>query len=134
MIADEAIRERRAGGRGHEALSERAARQLSQQEKSQRATYTVVNDGTERDLQDRLSAILDMLPSAPSQPVTVTASPAAGPGAPAPPRASAPPAAPAAPRCSAWPWSASSSVRSLLALPLSSEAVNDFGLPLQYPT
>ncbi len=66
VIADEAIREQRAAARGHEALSERAARQLSQQEKSQRATYTVVNDGTERELQDRLSAILDMLPSDPS--------------------------------------------------------------------
>ncbi|MGH2894636.1 MAG: dephospho-CoA kinase [Solirubrobacteraceae bacterium] len=66
VIADEAIRVQRAAGRGHEALSERAARQLSQKEKSQRATYTVVNDGTERQLQDRLSAILDMLLSADS--------------------------------------------------------------------
>ena len=66
VIADEAVRAQRAAGRGHEALSERAARQLSQQEKSQRATYTVVNDGTESELQDRLSVILDMLPSAPS--------------------------------------------------------------------
>ena len=66
VIADEAIRQQRADARGHEALSERAARQLSQQEKSQRATYTVVNDGSERELQDRLSAILDMLPPAPS--------------------------------------------------------------------
>jgi dephospho-CoA kinase len=66
VIADEAVRQQRAAARGHEALSERAARQLTQQEKSQRATYTVVNDGTERELQDRLSAILDMLRSAPS--------------------------------------------------------------------
>jgi dephospho-CoA kinase len=63
VIADESLREQRAAARGHEALSERAARQLSQQEKSQRATYTVLNDGTEHELQDRLSAILDMLPS-----------------------------------------------------------------------
>jgi dephospho-CoA kinase len=66
VIADEEIRASRAAGRGHEALSERAARQLTQQEKSQRATYTVVNDGSESELQDRLSAILDMLPPAPS--------------------------------------------------------------------
>ncbi len=66
VIADEAIRHERAVARGHEALSERAARQLTQQEKSQRATYTVVNDGSEGDLQDRLSAILDMLPPAAS--------------------------------------------------------------------
>ncbi len=66
VIADEEVRAQRAAGRGHEALSERAARQLSQQEKSQRATYTVINDGTERELQDRLSAILDMLAPADS--------------------------------------------------------------------
>ncbi len=61
VIADEAIRERRAAARGHRALAERAARQLSQQEKAQRATYAVINDGTEAQLQDKLSAILDML-------------------------------------------------------------------------
>jgi dephospho-CoA kinase len=66
VIAEEAIRHERAAARGHEALSERAARQLSQEEKSQRATYTVVNDGSEDELSDRLSAILDMLPPAPS--------------------------------------------------------------------
>lgn len=61
VVADEAVRERRAAARGHEALSERAARQLTQQEKAERATYTVLNDGTESDLADKLSAILDML-------------------------------------------------------------------------
>jgi dephospho-CoA kinase len=61
VIADETIREARASARGHEALSERAARQLTQQEKSQRATYTVVNDTTESELEQTLSAILDML-------------------------------------------------------------------------
>ena len=65
VIADEAIREQRAARRGHEALSERAARQLSQQEKSQLATYTVSNDGTERELEQQLSGILDMLSSEP---------------------------------------------------------------------
>jgi dephospho-CoA kinase len=63
VVADEAIREQRAAGRRHEALSERAARQLTQREKSQRATYTVVNDGTEQELEHQLSAILDMLPA-----------------------------------------------------------------------
>jgi len=61
VIADEAIRHRRAGDRGHEALNERVARQLSQQEKSQLATYTVVNDGSEAELETRLSSILEML-------------------------------------------------------------------------
>ena len=61
VIADETIREARAAARGHEALSQRAARQLTQQEKSQRATYSVVNDGTEPELERKLSSILDML-------------------------------------------------------------------------
>jgi len=61
VIADEAIRAQRASVRGHAALAERAARQLTQEEKSQLATYTVVNDGTELDLEHKLSGILDML-------------------------------------------------------------------------
>jgi dephospho-CoA kinase len=61
VIADEAIREARAGARGHQALDERVARQLPQEEKSQLATYTVVNDGTEAELETRLSSILEML-------------------------------------------------------------------------
>ena len=61
VIADEAIRQARADARGHQALDERVARQLSQQEKSQLATYTVVNDGSEAELEARLSSILEML-------------------------------------------------------------------------
>ncbi|MHB1568297.1 MAG: dephospho-CoA kinase [Solirubrobacteraceae bacterium] len=58
VIADEQLRERRAAERGHAAVAERSARQLSQQEKSRRATYTVVNDGTREQLAAELSAIL----------------------------------------------------------------------------
>jgi dephospho-CoA kinase len=47
--------------RGHHALDERSARQLSQDEKAQRATYVVVNDGSVEELESQLSAILDML-------------------------------------------------------------------------
>ena len=61
VIADEAVRNERASGRGHQALDERTARQLTQEEKSQRATYTVVNDGSEAELESELSAILDTL-------------------------------------------------------------------------
>jgi dephospho-CoA kinase len=61
VIAEEAVRHERAAVRGHAALDERAARQLTQQEKSERATYTVVNDGTVAELETKLSAILDML-------------------------------------------------------------------------
>ena len=57
------LRRQRASSRGHAALEQRAARQLSQEEKSGRATYTVVNDGTVEDLEGKLSAILEMLKS-----------------------------------------------------------------------
>lgn len=62
IVADEAVRAQRAGARGHQALVERSVRQLSQQEKAQRATYRVVNDGTVEQLAARLSAVLEMLP------------------------------------------------------------------------
>ena len=61
VVADESVRQARAGARGHQALDERVARQLSQQEKSQLATYTVVNDDSEAELEARLSSILEML-------------------------------------------------------------------------
>ena len=61
VITDEELRAERAGARGHQALEERAARQLSQQEKAQRATYVVVNDGTVEELESKLSAILEKL-------------------------------------------------------------------------
>jgi dephospho-CoA kinase len=61
VIADEELRADRAGTRGHEALAERGARQLTQQEKAHRATYVVTNDGSVDDLEETLSGILAML-------------------------------------------------------------------------
>ncbi len=61
VIAEESVRHQRASARGHASLDERQARQLTQEEKSQRATYTVLNDGSEADLEAKLSSILDML-------------------------------------------------------------------------
>jgi dephospho-CoA kinase len=61
VIAPEKLRAERASGRGHEALDERLARQLTQEEKSQRATYTVVNDGDVGELESKLADVLDML-------------------------------------------------------------------------
>ena len=61
IVADEAVRSDRAGGRGHAAVAERTARQLSQEEKAARAQYVVVNDGTPAELEAALSAVLDML-------------------------------------------------------------------------
>jgi dephospho-CoA kinase len=63
VVAEEAVRRRRADARGHAAVDERSARQLSQEEKARRATHTVVNDGTIEDLESKLSAILAKLTS-----------------------------------------------------------------------
>jgi dephospho-CoA kinase len=61
VIANEAVRRARAADRGHASLDERAARQLSQEEKAARATFVVRNDGSERDLERQLSSVLDKL-------------------------------------------------------------------------
>ena len=61
VIAPEDVRADRAGGRGHEALDERLARQLTQEEKSRRATYTIVNDGSVGQLEEKLADVLDIL-------------------------------------------------------------------------
>jgi dephospho-CoA kinase len=61
VVADEQLRGERAAGRGHEASQERATRQLPQDEKARRATFAVRNNGTEKELEEKLSAILDKL-------------------------------------------------------------------------
>ena len=64
VIAPEDVRSSRAAARGHEAVDERAARQLTQEEKARRATYTVVNDGSMADLEAKLSDVLEKLSTA----------------------------------------------------------------------
>ncbi len=61
IVADEQVRRERASTRGHALTDERAARQLSQEEKARRATFVVRNDGTEEELERGLSAVLDKL-------------------------------------------------------------------------
>ena len=61
VVSDESVRRERAAARGHALADERAARQLSQEEKARRATFVVHNDGTEEDLQRELSDVLDKL-------------------------------------------------------------------------
>lgn len=63
VVAEETLRAGRAGARGHEAVSERAGRQLTQDEKSQRADFTVRNDGTREELKAELAKILDSIGS-----------------------------------------------------------------------
>jgi dephospho-CoA kinase len=61
VVADEDARRERAGARGHAALDERTARQLTQEEKAARATYTVANSGTIEQLQQTLAGVLEKL-------------------------------------------------------------------------
>jgi len=64
VVADEEVRVRRAAGRGHEAVDERVARQLPQDEKARRANHAVVNDGTIEDLERNLLSVVGMLTAA----------------------------------------------------------------------
>jgi len=61
VIAGEEARRERAAARGHEAVDERASRQLTQEEKAQRATFVVRNSGTLAELEVTLSELLDKL-------------------------------------------------------------------------
>lgn len=61
VVADDAIRERRTEGRLHAGSAGREARQLSQEEKAQRADFVVRNDGTLAELRERLSDVLATL-------------------------------------------------------------------------
>jgi dephospho-CoA kinase len=61
VISREDVRRERAAARGHALADERAARQLSQEEKARRATFVVRNDGSEEDLERELSTVLDKL-------------------------------------------------------------------------
>ena len=61
VIADEAIRETRAGARGHASVAERTGRQLSQEEKAARADHAIRNDGSVEALRSELAAVLERL-------------------------------------------------------------------------
>jgi dephospho-CoA kinase len=65
VVADENVRAERARARGHAAVSERTGRQLSQDEKSQRADFEVRNDGTLDELREKLSLVLARLDELP---------------------------------------------------------------------
>ena len=59
VVADEQVRSARAAERGHAGVESRDTRQLSQQEKAERAEYVVQNDGDLKELEDTLSELLD---------------------------------------------------------------------------
>ena len=61
VVADEEVRAGRAAARGHQLVEERTARQLTQDEKSQKADFVVRNDGTVEELEIKLSDVLAKL-------------------------------------------------------------------------
>jgi len=61
VIADEDVRAERSAARGHELLAARTARQLTQDEKAQKADFVVRNDGTVEELETKLSEVLATL-------------------------------------------------------------------------
>ena len=61
VVADEEVRAARSAARGHELLEERVARQLSQEEKAQRADFVVRNDGDLEELEAKMSEVLAKL-------------------------------------------------------------------------
>jgi dephospho-CoA kinase len=66
VVADEGVRADRAGARGHVSVAERTGRQLSQEEKAQRADYEVRNEGTLDELRETLSRVLARLEPPPA--------------------------------------------------------------------
>lgn len=58
VTASEPLRRERAEARGHAALDERAARQLSPAEKEARAEWTVTNNGSVSELEVELEAVI----------------------------------------------------------------------------
>jgi dephospho-CoA kinase len=65
VVADEDVRAERAGARGHASVAERTGRQLSQEEKAQRADFEVRNDGSLDELRETLSRVLARLDAPP---------------------------------------------------------------------
>ena len=61
VLADEVLRAERAAARGHEGLEGRAGRQLSQEEKAQRADHVIRNDGSLVDLEAAVADVLAAL-------------------------------------------------------------------------
>jgi dephospho-CoA kinase len=61
IVAAEDVRRERAAARGHALVDAREARQLTQEEKAERAEHVIVNDGSVEDLEAALSALLAKL-------------------------------------------------------------------------
>jgi len=58
VVTDEPLRAERAAARGHEGVEGRAGRQLTQDEKAQRADHVIRNDGSLSDLEAAVREVL----------------------------------------------------------------------------
>jgi dephospho-CoA kinase len=58
VVADEPTRGERAGGRGHRGVDERTSRQLTQDQKAERADIVIRNEGSLEDLERELSTVI----------------------------------------------------------------------------
>jgi dephospho-CoA kinase len=63
VVADDKLRAQREQTRDLAALEGRAGRQLTQEEKAERATHVIVNDGSISELEDRVAEIIAELES-----------------------------------------------------------------------
>jgi dephospho-CoA kinase len=61
VVTADDVRRARAEARGHTLVGEREARQLSQDEKAERAEHVISNDGSVEELEQRLSALVAKL-------------------------------------------------------------------------
>ena len=61
VIADDDLRSEREEGRDLAALEGRTGRQLTQEEKAERATHVIVNDGSIEDLEARVAELIGEL-------------------------------------------------------------------------
>jgi dephospho-CoA kinase len=61
VVTADTVRRERAAARGHALVDEREARQLTQEEKAERADHIVANDGSVEDLERALSALIEKL-------------------------------------------------------------------------
>ena len=61
VVTPDEVRRARAEARGHALVGEREARQLAQEDKAARAEHVIENDGTLKQLEQRLSALIAKL-------------------------------------------------------------------------
>jgi dephospho-CoA kinase len=61
VIATDEVREQRTADRGHSGVESRNERQLTQEEKAQRADFVIRNDGSREELKEALSRVLEKI-------------------------------------------------------------------------